>query len=248
MFKAYENGWKSIVQPERFPYNSYDLGPEIKFLEEKNAYMGRIDFTFKNKKNLKLKGTFYHQIYNIEEYRKKSRESNQENIKPKKRKKKKEIGFFVDFQAKIKKRNRTEEFDDDTNHKEIIFENPKKEKPCLIYLHSHSANRVEGTALLEHITPEFDLCVFDFSGCGKSQGKFVTLGLKERYDLQSVIEFLKKKFFVKDFFLWGRSMGAVTAILFASKFKNFQNLRGMVLDSPFNCAKTMVKNFFLRNF
>lgn len=57
--------------------------------------------------------------------------------------------------------------------------------------------------------------IFDFSGSGNSQGDYVTLGWNEAEDLEIVINYLKNCGRVSDIALWGRSMGAVTSLLYA---------------------------------
>ena len=57
---------------------------------------------------------------------------------------------------------------------------------------------------------------FDSSGSGRSEGEYVTLGLNEQSDLDCVIKFLDEMFQFKEYFLWGRSMGAVTGLLYQS--------------------------------
>lgn len=113
------------------------------------------------------------------------------------------------------------------------------DRPCVIYLHSHGANRTEGVRLINYTFPEFSLCVFDFSGCGLSEGEYVSLGLKEADDVESIIKELKLRFNLRNFILWGRSMGAVTALMHSEKYLNGE-VRALVADSPFSCAKTMV--------
>ena len=65
------------------------------------------------------------------------------------------------------------------------------------------------------------------------------MGLNEAKDLESVIAELKNRYGVSKFNLWGRSMGAVTAILYASE--NPKIVRKMVLDSPFCNFKQLLK-------
>ena len=81
---------------------------------------------------------------------------------------------------------------------------------------------------------------FDFAGCGMSEGEYISLGWHERDDLEIVVEFLRK---VKSKFstigLWGRSMGAVTALMYAEKDLS---IGGMVLDSPFSDLKLLIKD------
>jgi alpha/beta superfamily hydrolase len=52
--------------------------------------------------------------------------------------------------------------------------------PCVIYLHGNSSSRTEAINAVNVLLP-MDMTVFsfDFSGCGKSEGDWVTLGFKE---------------------------------------------------------------------
>jgi pimeloyl-ACP methyl ester carboxylesterase len=59
------------------------------------------------------------------------------------------------------------------------------------------------------------LFVFDFAGCGKSEGEDITYGLREAEDVNSIIDYLRVNKGIKEFVLWGRSMGAVAALLYA---------------------------------
>jgi hypothetical protein len=52
-------------------------------------------------------------------------------------------------------------------------------KHCIIYLHGNSGNRTEGSSCLKATASKgISLCTFDFSGSGKSEGDYVTLGNK----------------------------------------------------------------------
>ena len=35
---------------------------------------------------------------------------------------------------------------------------------------------------------KYDLATFDFTGCGKSDGEFITLGYKEQDDLKMIVD------------------------------------------------------------
>lgn len=99
-------------------------------------------------------------------------------------------------------------------------------------MHGNCSSRLEAVPgvgiLLQH---NITLFSFDFSGCGYSSGEWVTLGYKEKDDLQTVIDYLRKTDKVALIGLWGRSMGAVTSILHSSRDST---VAGMVLDSPFS--------------
>ena len=78
----------------------------------------------------------------------------------------------------------------------------------------------------------FNYCCFDFSGAGLSQGKYVSLGYHEKYDIQAVLEHITSKFNIKKFILWGRSMGAAAAIKFMSLNSSSSNYTSTSSSSP----------------
>eukprot|EP00581_Thalassiosira_minuscula_P008505 CAMPEP_0183707018 /NCGR_PEP_ID=MMETSP0737-20130205/3709_1 /TAXON_ID=385413 /ORGANISM="Thalassiosira miniscula, Strain CCMP1093" /LENGTH=572 /DNA_ID=CAMNT_0025934587 /DNA_START=258 /DNA_END=1976 /DNA_ORIENTATION=+ len=103
--------------------------------------------------------------------------------------------------------------------------------PVVIYMHGNASARVE---VLPQLTVLLALGVavfaFDFAGSGKSDGDHVTLGYYEREDLLCVVAHLRATDVVSTIALWGRSMGAVTALLHGDRDPS---IAGMVLDSPF---------------
>lgn len=110
---------------------------------------------------------------------------------------------------------------------------PGVKLPCVIYLHGNSSSRMEALPAANILLPmDISVFSFDFSGCGKSGGEWVTLGYKERDDLQTVIDYLRAQRQTSMIGLWGRSMGAVTSIFFAAKDPGA--IACMVLDSPFS--------------
>jgi alpha/beta superfamily hydrolase len=55
-------------------------------------------------------------------------------------------------------------------------------------MHGNAGNKFEGESYVPIVLPNgMDLFAFDFSGCGNSQGDFVTLGWKEQEDLKAVL-------------------------------------------------------------
>lgn len=113
--------------------------------------------------------------------------------------------------------------------------------PCVIYLHCNTGCRLEAVPTLEYLIPKnCSMFCFDFSGCGVSQGEYVTLGHKEHEDLEIILEFISKIERVQKIFLWGRSMGAVTAMIYLSRAKNpFVN--GVIIDSAFSNLKLLAE-------
>ena len=54
-------------------------------------------------------------------------------------------------------------------------------------------------------------------GSGQADGKYVTLGWREQDDLALAVDHLRGLGTVSTIGLWGRSMGAVTALLYSQK-------------------------------
>ena len=63
-----------------------------------------------------------------------------------------------------------------------------------------------------------------------SEGDYVSLGFFEMKDLESVIKYIRESEKASTIGLWGRSMGAVTALMYGD---SDPTIAGMILDSPF---------------
>jgi len=106
-----------------------------------------------------------------------------------------------------------------------------KKFPVIIYLHGNSSSRLEaGNLVSALIEQRISLFCFDASGCGHSDGEYVSLGWHERDDLATVISHLRQSPFCGPIGLWGRSMGAVTALLHVDRDPT---LGAICVDSPF---------------
>ena len=89
--------------------------------------------------------------------------------------------------------------------------------PVIIYLHGNCGSRTDSLRYIRKILEnEINLFCFDFAGCGKSEGEYISLGFHESEDLKIIIDFIKKLPHVGKIGLWGHSMGAATAILYAA--------------------------------
>lgn len=104
--------------------------------------------------------------------------------------------------------------------------------PCVIYCHGNSGCRADASEAAIILLPS-NITVFtlDFSGSGLSGGEHVTLGWNEKDDLRAVVEYLRTDGNVSLIGLWGRSMGAVTSLMYGAEDPS---IAGMVLDSPFS--------------
>ncbi|XP_071742047.1 uncharacterized protein [Rutidosis leptorrhynchoides] len=107
-----------------------------------------------------------------------------------------------------------------------------KPLPCVIYCHGNSGCRADASEAAIILLPS-NITVFtlDFSGSGLSGGEHVSLGWYEKNDLKSVVDYLRADENVSLIGLWGRSMGAVTSLMYGAEDPS---IAGMVLDSPFS--------------
>jgi pimeloyl-ACP methyl ester carboxylesterase len=112
-------------------------------------------------------------------------------------------------------------------------------RACVIYCHGNSSNQLEGRFLIPNFAPVgISVFCFDFSGCGCSTGKYVSLGHREAEDLATVIEILRRDFNIERVALWGRSMGAaVSAIALQNEHLG---IIGAVLDSAFASLRGLI--------
>ncbi|KAH1088864.1 hypothetical protein AAZX31_07G251300 [Glycine max] len=104
--------------------------------------------------------------------------------------------------------------------------------PCVIYCHGNSGCRADANEAAVILLPS-NITVFtlDFSGSGLSDGDYVSLGWHEKDDLKMVVSYLRSNKQISCIGLWGRSMGAVTSLLYGAEDPS---IAGMVLDSAFS--------------
>ena len=111
--------------------------------------------------------------------------------------------------------------------------------PCVIYLHGNSSSRCEAYQDISYLlNRNITVFAFDFCGCGQSDGEYISLGYYEKKDVHCVVEYLLKSKKVSKIGLWGRSMGAVTAIMYANEHPSL--IDAMVLDSGFYSLKILI--------
>ncbi|PRW33772.1 alpha beta-hydrolase [Chlorella sorokiniana] len=119
-----------------------------------------------------------------------------------------------------------------SHYRPCVTTSPDGRLPCVVYLHCNSGSRRDAEEILYHLLPKgITVFAFDFAGSGLSDGGYVTLGAHEVEDLEAVVAYLREEGSTSTIGLWGRSMGAVTALLFSQRDPS---VAGMVLDSPFS--------------
>eukprot|EP01064_Diplonema_japonicum_P027658 TRINITY_DN4043_c2_g1_i1.p1 TRINITY_DN4043_c2_g1~~TRINITY_DN4043_c2_g1_i1.p1 ORF type:complete len:486 (+),score=148.43 TRINITY_DN4043_c2_g1_i1:81-1460(+) len=120
---------------------------------------------------------------------------------------------------------------------------PSEKMPCVVYLHGNCGSRQDSLDCVTVLLPHgISLFSFDFSGSGLSEGEYVSLGHFEKQDLATIIDYLQSKGTTSRVGLWGRSMGAVTSIMYASKDPT---IAGIVCDSPFSSLPDLMQELVL---
>uniref|UniRef100_A0A6B2L319 Serine aminopeptidase S33 domain-containing protein n=1 Tax=Arcella intermedia TaxID=1963864 RepID=A0A6B2L319_9EUKA len=110
---------------------------------------------------------------------------------------------------------------------------------CVVYNHGNAGCRLDGLEALELAACyDLSLCCFDFCGSGLSEGGVTTLGWNEKHDIEAVVNYLIEHEHYKKFFLWGRSMGSVSILMYLHEItqeqpNKLEELLGVILDSPF---------------
>jgi pimeloyl-ACP methyl ester carboxylesterase len=108
----------------------------------------------------------------------------------------------------------------------------------VVYMHGNASARVEVLQQLSYwLSLGLSVCSFEFAGSGTSDGDYVSLGYYEREDLATVVAHLRARLGASvKIALWGRSMGAATALMYASREAQLpiQNVKCLILDSSFS--------------
>ena len=77
------------------------------------------------------------------------------------------------------------------------------------------------------------LLIIEQRGHGLSEGKYNTMGLRERYDLISWFEWINNNTDDIDIYLYGKSMGGATCLMVSGYPKLPQNVKGVIADSAY---------------
>lgn len=85
-----------------------------------------------------------------------------------------------------------------------------------------------------------NLLLVDERAHGKSQGRTITFGIKERLDVLSWVDYAVERFGADTkIILYGVSMGAAT-VLMASGLSLPDNVKGIIADCPFSCPLDII--------
>lgn len=215
---GYDQLWKTFIQPVRLEYHEEDLGPWVAAAEQICATSY---------------GYFVRDDFRVDN-------GPQGALA---------VSFYYPLAAEVAPRE--QQLPEDRDSFILNYDHEARRDlgaaGCLLYLHSQGGCRLEGRQLVERCSEaQVCLCLFDFAGCGRSGGEFVSLGLFEKLQVERVLRQLQLRYNVGGVALWGRSMGAATAILFA-EMRPFDVCAMVgsvhqVLDSPFGSMKKTVQD------
>lgn len=86
----------------------------------------------------------------------------------------------------------------------------------------------------------YNILLVDQRAHGKSEGKYITFGVKERFDCLSWCEYIDREFKdVTEIFFGGISMGATTVLL-ASELDLPDKVKGIIADCGFTSPKAII--------
>lgn len=118
----------------------------------------------------------------------------------------------------------------------------KDKAPLIVFFHGYRCSAIrDGNGMFLYCRKlGFNVLLADQRAHGKSQGKTITFGVKERYDARSWVEYLTKRF-GKDqkIYLSGLSMGGAT-VLMASGLGLPKNVIGILADCPYSSPKAIL--------
>ena len=89
-----------------------------------------------------------------------------------------------------------------------------------------------------------DLLIMDERAGGKSEGRYVTFGIREKDDIHDWVMWAKEHQNLP-IYLYGTSMGAATVLMVASSLNTI--VSGIIADSPFTNTYMELKDFAKRN-
>src|SRR3989338_2560962 len=124
--------------------------------------------------------------------------------------------WFVKGSALTEKRPSLE------TEKGLAFESQK----AIILIHGYPAEKSDMLSIAKALWPDFSLLLYDQRYFGKSEGRYTTLGVKERLDLKSALDFLESRGFSakdepasggKKIGVFGFSLGGAVGIITAAE-------------------------------
>lgn len=107
----------------------------------------------------------------------------------------------------------------------------RKEYPTVVLCHGYFKSLAEPLGVGVKLNEAgYNVFLFDFRACGRSGGRFTTIGYKETWDLQAAVRFVRERYGRGPVGVLGISMGAAAAITAAAQT---EEMAALVADSAF---------------
>lgn len=118
----------------------------------------------------------------------------------------------------------------------------KKSDKTIILFHGYrsSAARDFSCAVKMYIDFGFNVLLVDQRSHGRSEGRLITFGIKERYDVLSWVKLISEKYSAKNIIIDGISMGATTVLL-AGELDLPREVVGIIADCGFTSPIDIIK-------
>lgn len=120
-------------------------------------------------------------------------------------------------------------------------------KGTILFVHGYRSNKLIDFSLAYDFYHNMGMNILtpDQRAIGKSEGKFITFGVKECKDIQCWIDYHNKTFGEYPIILSGLSMGATTVLNLADA-ELPKNVKGIIADSGFTSANEIISSVFRR--
>jgi len=119
-----------------------------------------------------------------------------------------------------------------------VIHSKKKTDKTIIVCHGYPFDKNNILQGVYFLAEKFNLLLFDFRYFGESQGKFTTLGYKEKEDFLAAVKYLKTRNLTKIGAL-GFSLGAATIIM-----ANSEDIKAIVADSSYATIGKMIERTY----
>lgn len=119
----------------------------------------------------------------------------------------------------------------------------KDSAPVILFFHGYHGSALrDGNGILLYAKREgYNILLVNQRAHGRSGGKTITFGIKERYDCLDWIEYINRRFGEQTpIILAGISMGAST-VLMAAQLGLPANVKGILADCPYSSPKEILK-------
>jgi pimeloyl-ACP methyl ester carboxylesterase len=106
--------------------------------------------------------------------------------------------------------------------------------PTVVMVHGHGSNKNALLPIAEVLHPDYNLVLFDQRNHGQSFGTETTVGVRERMDVEAVVDWLRATYAPTAVAVFGESMGTITA---TNAVASGLPVQALILDSaPANVA------------